>query len=338
MTSDKFGKLKKCDFSDVWKDEMDFSDWLASAEGLAMLGKILDMPLANPEREMWLDGVRADLVCTDANDKGKVVVIENQRGYTDRSHLNQWLLYGARLRATTLVWIAERFSDEHKEILDWLNEISHGVRFFGLEIGLWRIGDSKPAPKLCPVTKPKDSPPTRRGAIGELSEYQKELHCFWNGFGDHLRKAGIGRVPPKNYESLVLYRGIGGRGAWLGVVLRDYRDKLGVKIYFDDPRCFKLLQKQAKEIEAELNCKHKTHWQEPTEDYNKYSFDCVWDANWREKKQRDTIYRDLAYHWQEIDRVFRPCIGNLNLDDWDEDEDANEGKGKDKNKDGDTQP
>ena len=321
MTSDKLGELKKCLFSDVWANEREFSHWLAT-DGLDLLGKTLGMPLANAECEVPIGKFWADIVCTDANDESKEVVIENQRNYTDHSHLGQLLTYAAGKDAVTLVWIAEEFCEEHRVALDRLNETSDSVRLFGLVIELWRIGDSKPALKLCPVAKPKDSPyltrrsATRRVPEGELSEYQK----FWNGFRDYLIKAKIGRYPPENYEKLLLDRGIGRRGAKLGLVLRDYRERLGVKIYFDDPRLFKLLHKQKQAIEADLKCKHKTHWQEPSEDYNKYSFDCVWDADWR-KKKRDAIYQDLAHEWQEIDRVFRPRLGDLDPDDWDEDGD-----------------
>ena len=73
----------------------------------------------------------------------KLVVIENQLEPTDHKHLGQLLTYAAGLEAVTVVWIAERFTDEHRAALDWLNEITaEGFSFFGLEIELWRIGDS----------------------------------------------------------------------------------------------------------------------------------------------------------------------------------------------------
>ena len=39
-------------------------------------------------------------------------------------HLGQLLTYAAGLEAVTVVWIAERFTDEHRAALDWLNEIT----------------------------------------------------------------------------------------------------------------------------------------------------------------------------------------------------------------------
>ena len=48
------------------------------------------------------------------------------------------LTYAAGLHAVTIVWIAARFTDEHRAALDWLNEVTDDtLRFFGLEVELW---------------------------------------------------------------------------------------------------------------------------------------------------------------------------------------------------------
>ena len=56
-----------------------------------------------------------------------------------------------------VVWIAKGFTEQHRAALDWLNEVSEaGTRFFGLEIELWQIGESPPAPKFNVVAKLND--------------------------------------------------------------------------------------------------------------------------------------------------------------------------------------
>ena len=43
----------------------------------------------------------------------------------------------AGLKAVTIVWVADRFTDEHRAALDWLNEITDDrFNFFGLEVEL----------------------------------------------------------------------------------------------------------------------------------------------------------------------------------------------------------
>lgn len=69
-----------------------------------------------------------------------------------------------------MVWIAERFTEEHRATLDWLNERTDDtINLFGLEIELWRIGDSPIAPKFNIISQPNDwSRTIRQAATGIL--------------------------------------------------------------------------------------------------------------------------------------------------------------------------
>src|SRR4051812_17294544 len=81
------------------------------------LGLVLD-----PESEEVAVGpFSADILCKDSSD-GSWVVIENQIEKTDHGHLGQILTYAAGLNAKTLVWVAAKFTEEHRASLDWLNE------------------------------------------------------------------------------------------------------------------------------------------------------------------------------------------------------------------------
>jgi hypothetical protein len=67
------------------------------------------------------------------------------------------MTYAAGLEAVTIVWIAARFTDEHRAALDWLNRITEeSIRFFGIEIEAYRIGGSMPAPYFQLVSKPNE--------------------------------------------------------------------------------------------------------------------------------------------------------------------------------------
>ena len=119
------------------------------------------------------------------------MLIENQLERTDHSHLGQLLTYAAGLEAVTVVWIAERFTDEHRAALDWLNEITdEGFSFFGLEIELWRIGDSPMAPKFNMVSHPNDWTKTvsRISPTGELTSTNQLYLEYWTALRDLLEQ------------------------------------------------------------------------------------------------------------------------------------------------------
>jgi hypothetical protein len=106
--------------------------------------------------------------------------------------MGQLITYAAGLDAVTIVWVAQRFTEEHRAALDWLNsQTSEDLNFFGLEIEVWRIGDSQPAPKFNIVSKPNDWTKTVRGraresSSGELTTIQ-QLHLdFWTQFKEYL--------------------------------------------------------------------------------------------------------------------------------------------------------
>lgn len=70
------------------------------------------------------------------------VVIENQFGPTDHDHLGKLLTYATGIDAGFVVWVAESFRDEHRSVLDWLNDRDvKGTRFFGIRPRVTSIGD-----------------------------------------------------------------------------------------------------------------------------------------------------------------------------------------------------
>ena len=71
--------------------------------------------------EVGVDEFSADLVCRSLDDNS-TVLIENQYGRTDHDHLGKLLTYVGGLKASTMVWIAERIRPAHRAALDWLNE------------------------------------------------------------------------------------------------------------------------------------------------------------------------------------------------------------------------
>src|SRR5688500_16692480 len=137
------GRLQSVDLRSVWASECThFTPWLAQAENLELIGEAIGVELELEAQEKRVGPFRADILCKDTI-TNSWVLIENQIEPTDHCHLGQLLTYAAGLQAATIVWVAGKVREEHRAALDWLNEITgERFNFFGLEIELWRIGDS----------------------------------------------------------------------------------------------------------------------------------------------------------------------------------------------------
>lgn len=148
------GKLQKVEIRKIWpKEDANFTPWLAREENISLLSEELNLELEVQAQEERVGPFRADILCKDIT-SDHYILIENQFGKTDHGHLGQILTYASGLNALTVIWIAEKFVDEHRAALDWLNSITdESVSFFGIEIELYKIGDSDPAPMFNIVSK-----------------------------------------------------------------------------------------------------------------------------------------------------------------------------------------
>ncbi|MEC8661084.1 MAG: DUF4268 domain-containing protein [Pseudomonadota bacterium] len=183
--------LKKINLRDVWKDEGQFSDWLA--ENLSRLGDELGMALEQSEREKAVGPFSADIICADQISKFDVV-IENQFTRTDHDHLGKMITYASGLQSQTIIWVAPRFRDEHRSAIDWLNDISGPeTGFFGVVLEVFQISDSAYAPHFDIVARPNDwqrqvkrSSSTSRGM--PPNETALKLMSFWEDVRAYFEK------------------------------------------------------------------------------------------------------------------------------------------------------
>jgi len=195
MMNKSLGRLERVELRDIWLSEAsDFTPWLARKENLDILGETLGIDLELEAQERAVGPFRADILCKDI-ETDRWVLIENQLERTDHIHLGQLLTYASGLEAVTIVWIAARFTEEHRSTLDWLNRITdESFRFFGLEVELWRIGDSPAAPKFNIVSKPNDwsqsvAQAARAIDDAKLSETRIMQRAYWTAFDNVLSAA-----------------------------------------------------------------------------------------------------------------------------------------------------
>lgn len=189
----KLGRIKKVELRDYWKSEAsDFTPWLAEEENIKLLGDEIGLELEVQDQEKSVGPFRADILCLDtANDD--YVLIENQLEKTDHTHLGQLMTYASGLEAVSIVWIAKKFTEEHRSALDWLNSITDDkFNFFGVEIELYQIGDSLAAPKFELVSKPNEWTRSvkKSAASAKLTETKVLQQEYWEGLKEYLEENG----------------------------------------------------------------------------------------------------------------------------------------------------
>lgn len=319
MTDQQLGRLERVELRDIWANEATgFTPWLARPENMAILSEALSIDLELEAQERAVGPFRADLLCKDI-DTDRWVLIENQLDRTDHSHLGQLLTYASGLEAVTIVWIAARFTEEHRSTLDWLNKITdERFRFFGLEVELWRIGGSPAAPKFNIVSKPNEwshSVATAARVIDESEQSETKLtqQKYWAALNTKLESIG-GPVSGRRKaqpQSWMQYR-IGRSHMALGGAMNSQKRQIRAELYLQGPSAktfFGLLKNQQAEIERELG--YALEWQELPEGQDSRiaiflnEVDPTDEADW--PRQHDWLAKRL----NEMHRVFAPRVREL---------------------------
>ena len=259
MSDPAFGRLEKLKPHSYWPNEAaDFTPWLAEPANMQLLGEAIGVELEVEDVEVAVGPFAADIVCNSLGEEHRVV-IENQLQRTDHDNLGKLLTYAAGLEdVRTTIWIATAIREEHRAALDWLNSVTHeGVNFFGVELQVWRIGESPPAPKFEIVAKPNDWLDTVRAALPTAKKLQLE---YWTAFRDYLQgresKIRPRKPAPQHWANV----SIGRSGAHLSAIAgtKDKTSGTGLNrvelvLDGDDSKdLFGRLHADREEIEAEL--------------------------------------------------------------------------------------
>ena len=183
------GILKTVAPRQKWSNEArDFTPWLA--RNIGELNNALGLELEVENTEVAAGPYSADILAKDTG-TGQYVVIENQLEKTNHDHLGKAITYASVLDASTIIWIATDFTEEHKKSLDWLNDHTNDeISFYGVQVELWQIDDSKVALKFNIISRPNQAvrQAARSKATEELSDKRKFQFEFWNKFKEKLAK------------------------------------------------------------------------------------------------------------------------------------------------------
>lgn len=141
------GRLVEVPLRDIWKhEEHNFSVWLA--ENIDTLSEAIGVPLTLLERETF--------------------VIENQLEQTGHDHLGKLLTYLTNLDGKKAIWIVREHREEYAWAIQWFNEFSpENIAFSLVQVKVYRIGDSAPAPSFSIIVRPSaESRALERIAVG----------------------------------------------------------------------------------------------------------------------------------------------------------------------------
>lgn len=321
----ELGRLQRVEPRDVWANEaLHFTPWLAQAQNLELLGEAIGLDLELEAQEKSVGPFSADILCKDTVN-GNWVLIENQLERTDHKHLGQLITYASGLRAVTIVWIANPFTEEHRSALDWLNEITDDkFNFFGLEVELWRIGDSDIAPKFNVVSKPNDW--SRSVAAGAASVEMenltgaKELQLrFWTDFRDFVEARKTVIRPTKPLPQNWMNISIGRSGFRLIAVASTWDSELNsyesneIRVEFEiakdpDAERFQILASDKEQIESELG--YPIEWHNPPNKISKRVY-VRKSVKLSDKDDWSNQFEWLFNHLEQFQRVFSKRVRAL---------------------------
>ena len=251
--------------SEVWRrEDEDFSPWLA--KNLGLLDEILGTKLDLIEREKPVGRFFADILCVNRIDNS-LVVIENQLRRSDHDHLGKLLTYTAGLQATTVIWIATAFENEHRNALEWLNlNMNNRVRCFGVKLELKPIDNSKCLPTFTLFAGPhfgnqqrgndrsstshsKDQRQT--GDYRSASEERNAESPYWSAFREFWSKNNSQLIPFEQTEDPNYFGFHIVQGFWFAAWRNNIETKIAAKLFMNSKENFDALKAQERAIASD---------------------------------------------------------------------------------------
>jgi hypothetical protein len=242
----------------LWHQETHFSDWLATQDGIDLLAQDLEIEIENPRRESKGANFSCDIVANIVGDESHVVVIENQFGRTNHDHLAKLLTYAAVHKAVVGIWIAEDAADDHRQVIDWLNENTpNTVSLYLAELKAFTIGSSPAAPQLDVICRPNV---TMKQANTNLSEGDKKRNQwrleFWTDIHNRMKLENLPfrlQKPSEDHWSSIA---VGRSGFHISMLLTPKNQSICVEMHIHPKgwkdSAYEQLKAQKSAIEKEI--------------------------------------------------------------------------------------
>lgn len=257
----ELSKIKKLELRTIWNHEaLDFTKWLAEEENLNMLSETIGVDIKLIQVEANVGRYNVDILAEEES-TGHKIIIENQLEDTNHDHLGKLLTYASGHDAKTMIWIVKNSREEHIKAIEWLNEnTDDSLNFFLINIEVWQIDDSKPAPRFEVIVRPNEWAKTIRSTSGsgELTNTKLLQLNLWTRFKDYCQL---------NYPNLKLQKpgpqhwynfAIGSTLAHLCLLVNTKESYIGLELLAGDQEFYKYLENYKEEIEKQIG--HKLDW------------------------------------------------------------------------------
>lgn len=191
----ELGRIEVVSIRDIWPNEAsDFTPWLLHNPDY--LSEALGIDVELVQRESGVGPYAVDLIGRDLTNE-TTLIVENQLGRTDHVHLGQLITYAANTDAVTVVWVARNFTDEHRQAIDYLNNLagdSGKGYFYGVEVSAIRIGNSPPAARFTVIASPNEVHAIEAEAVQDAIN-DKGKRALYRGFWKQLLERAHDEYP-----------------------------------------------------------------------------------------------------------------------------------------------
>lgn len=186
----ELGNLQKIeDLRIIWKHEaLNFTTWLAKEDNMSILGDTIGIEIGEVTTESPVGGFRADIIGKETM-SDRVIVIENQLEDSNHDHLGKIITYASGIDASIIIWIVKNAREEHKKAIEWLNNnMDEEIDLFLIQIELWKINDSIPAPRFNVLEQPNTWAKEVKRISHEMSDTMAFNLNYWTEFSDYVFK------------------------------------------------------------------------------------------------------------------------------------------------------
>lgn len=276
------GRLEKInDLRTIWKHEAkDFTPWLAKEENLSLLSETIGIDIVLEEQESNVGDFSVDLYAIEEG-TGRRIIIENQLEDTNHDHLGKIITYASGKDAEVIIWIVRKARDEHKKAIEWLNEhTDEKFAFFLIEIEVWKINNSEPAPKFNVVESPNVWAKSlkSRSALSETASLKLE---FWEQFNaaaeanaTFIKAFKLRKPQAQHWYDL----SVGSSSYHLSLCVNTQKKTISASVYFNDKMIkYDVFKEKIEDVEKILGS----------------------DAEWKEAGKTAQLF--LAYKGEPID-------------------------------------